>query len=156
MVILFRLHILHPWGFDPKPNGGCAQESHREGFAKGTVHRIVQTPDGYLRVATEAGLLGFDGVRAVPWQPPQGEHLPSNVIRSVGRDSIWHALQGTEGHYGLPGMRERATLIGGKLTVWSEVEAGTEIELRVPATTAYTADRRASWWSRKLAGKAKA
>jgi signal transduction histidine kinase len=61
-----------------------------------------------------------------------------------------------EGHYGLPGMRERATLIGGKLTVWSEVEAGTEVELRVPASTAYTADRRASWLSRKLAGRAKA
>ena len=30
-----------------------------------------------------------------------------------------------DGHYGLPGMRERATLIGGKLTVWSEVDAGT-------------------------------
>ena len=28
-------------------------------------------------------------------------------------------------------MRERATLIGGKLTVWSEVDAGTEVELRV-------------------------
>jgi nitrate/nitrite-specific signal transduction histidine kinase len=50
-----------------------------------------------------------------------------------------------DGHYGLPGMQERATLIGGKLTVWSEVEAGTEVELRVSASTAYTADRRASW-----------
>ena len=32
-----------------------------------------------------------------------------------------------------PGMRERATLIGGKLTIWSEVDAGTEVELRLPA-----------------------
>jgi signal transduction histidine kinase len=61
-----------------------------------------------------------------------------------------------EGHYGLPGMRERAALIGGKLTVWSQVGAGTEVELRVPASIAYTADRRASWLSRKLAGKANA
>jgi signal transduction histidine kinase len=63
--------------------------------------------------------------------------------------------QGSEGHYGLPGMRERATLIGGKLTVWSEVDAGTEVELWVPASSAYTAGRRASWFSRKLIGKAK-
>ena len=33
------------------------------------------------------------------------------------------------GHYGMRGMRERAKLLGGKLTVWSEVETGTEVEL---------------------------
>jgi signal transduction histidine kinase len=41
------------------------------------------------------------------------------------------------GHYGLPGMRERAKLIGGKLAVWSERGSGTEVELNIPATTAY-------------------
>jgi len=39
----------------------------------------------------------------------------------------------------LRGMRERAKLIGGKLTVWSELEAGTEVELSIPASHAYTA-----------------
>jgi signal transduction histidine kinase len=43
-----------------------------------------------------------------------------------------------EGHFGLPGMRERAKLIGGKLTVWSEVDLGTEVELSIPAARAYT------------------
>jgi signal transduction histidine kinase/streptogramin lyase len=56
--------------------------------------------------------------------------------------------EGHEGHYGLPGMRERATLIGGKLVVWSEVDAGTEVELRVPASTAYGTAARRSWFSR--------
>ena len=55
----------------------------------------------------------------------------------------------SEGHYGLPGMRERATLIGGKLVVWSEVDAGTEVELRVPAGAAYATAQRHSWFSRK-------
>ena len=55
----------------------------------------------------------------------------------------------TEGHYGLSGMRERATLIGGKLVVWSEVDAGTEVELRVPASKAYATAQRRSWLSRK-------
>src|SRR5271157_4278581 len=64
--------------------------------------------------------------------------------------------QGREGHFGLPGMRERATLIGGKLTVWSEVDAGTEVELRVPASTVYATARRRSWLSRNFAGNAKA
>ena len=45
---------------------------------------------------------------------------------------------GREGHFGLHGMRERAKLIGGKLTVWSELEAGTELQLTIPAARAYT------------------
>jgi len=64
--------------------------------------------------------------------------------------------QGSEGHYGLPGMRERATLLGAKLTVWSEVDAGTEVELRVPAGVAYATARKGSWLSRTFAGKSKA
>jgi len=60
--------------------------------------------------------------------------------------------QGREGHYGLPGVRERANAIGGKLSVWSEVGAGTEVELRIPASTAYATTRRGSWFSRTFAG----
>ena len=58
------------------------------------------------------------------------------------------ANQGIEGHYGLRGMPERAALIGGKLAVWSEVGAGTEVELRVPASAIYAASGRPSWMSR--------
>jgi signal transduction histidine kinase len=56
---------------------------------------------------------------------------------------------------GLRGMRERAKLLGGKLTVWSEVETGTEAELSIPAANAYaTADgRRRPWLAEKFAGK---
>jgi signal transduction histidine kinase len=61
--------------------------------------------------------------------------------------------QGSEGHFGLPGMRERATLMGGKLTVCSDVEAGTEVELCVPGGAAYTTARKGSWLSRKFAAK---
>jgi len=59
------------------------------------------------------------------------------------------------GHYGMRGMRERAKLLGGKLTVWSEVETGTEVELGIPAANTYaTADgRRRSWLAEKFAGK---
>ena len=42
-----------------------------------------------------------------------------------------------EGHYGLPGMQERAKLAGGKLTVRSKLDSGTEIELTIPASLAY-------------------
>jgi signal transduction histidine kinase len=67
-----------------------------------------------------------------------------------GMDSTLLSSHGGEGHYGLRGMRERATLIGGKLAVWSEVDGGTEVELRVPAAAAYPQAKRRSWLSRKL------
>src|SRR5258707_1002584 len=52
----------------------------RDGFAKGYIGSIAQTPDGYLWLGTEFGLLRFDGVRNVLWQPPPDERLPSNYI----------------------------------------------------------------------------
>jgi signal transduction histidine kinase/ligand-binding sensor domain-containing protein len=73
-----------------------------------------------------------------------------------GIDAAVLSSHGLEGHYGLRGMRERATLIKGKLAVWSEVNEGTEVELRVPASAAYTTDRKRSWLLQKLAGKMKA
>lgn len=77
-------------------------------------------------------------------------------VRDDGRgfDPAVSAGQGRAGHYGLPGMRERAKIAGGKLTVWSEVGAGTELELQIPASTAYAKARRHSWLSEKLAEKA--
>jgi len=72
-----------------------------------------------------------------------------------GIDPAVLSRQGTEGHYGLPGMRERATIMGAKLTVWSEANAGTEVELRVPAGIAYATNRRRSWLSLAFAAKAK-
>jgi signal transduction histidine kinase len=42
-----------------------------------------------------------------------------------------------KGHWGLPGMQERATKVGGHLNVWSRKDEGTEIEIIVPAAEAY-------------------
>ena len=64
----------------------------REGFSRGSITSIAQTPDGYLWLGTEFGLLRFDGVRNVPWQPPTHESLPSSFVRRllVSRDgALW-------------------------------------------------------------------
>jgi signal transduction histidine kinase len=45
--------------------------------------------------------------------------------------------RGRDGHWGLPGMRERSQKIGGQLRIWSQEGAGTEIELTVPGAIAY-------------------
>ena len=42
-----------------------------------------------------------------------------------------------EGHFGLSGMRERAELVGGKLTVRSAMGAGTEVNFSAPGARAY-------------------
>jgi len=69
-------------------------------------------------------------------------------IRDNGRGIDRQVLeQGARpGHWGLPGVRERAKRIGARLKLWSEPGAGTEAELTVPARIAYgTVDRREGW-----------
>src|SRR5262245_49779466 len=73
--------------FGLNPGLDLAQYAHtslknREGTIKGTVNTIIQTADGYLWVGTDCGLLRFDGVRFVAWQPP-GQRLPSDTINSL-------------------------------------------------------------------------
>jgi len=83
------------WALDPSLD--INQYAHtawtvRDGFFKGSIGSIAQTPDGYLWLGTEFGLFRFDGVRAVPWQPPASEHLPGGIIRRllVSRDGrLW-------------------------------------------------------------------
>jgi signal transduction histidine kinase len=47
------------------------------------------------------------------------------------------ATFGRDGHWGLTGMRERAEQIGARLHVYSRAQAGTEVELSVPAHIAF-------------------
>jgi signal transduction histidine kinase/ligand-binding sensor domain-containing protein len=70
-----------------------------------------------------------------------------------GIDPAVLSAHAPEGHFGLAGMRERAKLIGGKLVVWSEVEAGAEVELRIPAASAYVTVAKRSWISELLIRK---
>jgi signal transduction histidine kinase/streptogramin lyase len=61
---------------------------------------------------------------------------------------------GPQGHFGLRGMKERAKLIGGKLTVWSELNSGTEVELSISAARIYRpAHERRPGLLERLAGK---
>ncbi len=62
---------------------------------------------------------------------------------------------GHKGHWGMPGMRERARKIGGHIDTWSRPETGTEVELKIPANVAYRGDRKklSSQWFRAVLRK---
>jgi signal transduction histidine kinase len=69
------------------------------------------------------------------WYHPREFRLS---VRDNGKGIDPKVLQdGRAGHYGLPGMRERTRLAGGRLVFWSELDAGTELELTVPGSLAY-------------------
>lgn len=55
----------------------------REGTLAGLPRALTQTTDGYLWLATDSGLLRFDGVRFTEWQAPAESSLPSNVVTSL-------------------------------------------------------------------------
>jgi len=86
----------------------------------------------------------------------------SNQLRVLVRDNGCgidpQTLQsGREGHWGLPGMRERAERIGATLHVWSSAAAGTEVELSIPSHIAFSSSGRApGWFSRLSTRKSKA
>jgi signal transduction histidine kinase/ligand-binding sensor domain-containing protein len=77
-----------PSAFALDPALDISQYAHtawkvRDGFTKGVITSLAQTPDGYVWLGTELGLLRFDGVRAVQWQPPAGQQLPGSLITSL-------------------------------------------------------------------------
>jgi len=110
----------------------------RDGFFKGTVTGIAQTPDGYLWLGTEFGLLRFDGVRKVQFQLPAGAHLPSNDIRSL--------LAGRDGRLWIGTFKGLASWKDGKLSGYPEL-AGQEV-------LALLQDRQGTVWAGTLARSA--
>ncbi len=89
----------------------------REGFSKGRITSIAQTPDGYLWFGTEFGLLRFDGVRNVPWEPAAGEHLPSSYVRNL--------LAAHDGRLWIGTYKGLASWKDGKLTEYRELAGQT-------------------------------
>ena len=93
----------------------------RDGFFKGRTFSMAQTPDGYLWLGTEFGLLRFDGVRTFPWPAPAGESLPSDFILSLlaARDGrLWIGADG-----GLASWKD------GKLTHYPDLDGQSVVAL---------------------------
>jgi signal transduction histidine kinase/ligand-binding sensor domain-containing protein len=66
--------------------------TQEEGADLPSIQAIAQTHDGYLWLGTGTGLIRFDGIRFVHWEPHTGEELPSNDIRFLiasSRRGLW-------------------------------------------------------------------
>ncbi len=103
------------------------------------LHPIVR--DEVFRIAGEAlrNAFAHAAAKQIEVELRYDERQLRVRVRDNGRgiDAEVLRAQGREGHFGLRGMRERAKLAGGKLTVWSGLDTGTEVELSIPAPHAY-------------------
>ena len=139
---------------DPVSHGSPIFRVTLEGEPR-ELHPILR--DEFYRIAAEALRNAFSHARArnieVEFRYDDGQLRLRVRDDGKGMDPAVLSRQGREGHYGLPGMRERATEIGGTLAVWSELDAGTEVELTVPAAKAYEESGRRSWFLRMLTMK---
>jgi signal transduction histidine kinase/sugar lactone lactonase YvrE len=68
-----------------------------DGVPLGAVYSIRQDRDGYLWIATDAGLLRFDGVRFTPWDDLGETPLPRTPV-----SALWLAADGSQ-WIGFPG-----------------------------------------------------
>jgi signal transduction histidine kinase len=102
------------------------------------LHPIIR--DELYRISREALRNAFTHAQA--------DHVEAEIIytdpllrlriRDDGQGIAPEILEeGRPGHYGLPGMRERAKQVGAKLTIWSGGGTGTEIELSIAGPIAY-------------------
>jgi len=87
-VLAYFLLLACPAVYALNPSLEVSQYAHtswkiRDGFPKGQITSIAQTPDGYIWLGTEFGLVRFDGVKSVEWQWPPDQQPPSNFIFSL-------------------------------------------------------------------------
>jgi len=67
------------------------------GLPQNTVHAVTQTPDGFIWLATEGGLVRFDGQEFRVFDTGNTRELPSDSINDLmvdGRGELWIACAG--------------------------------------------------------------
>jgi len=138
-------------------NGNAASFSAEVEGAPQDLHPILR--DEIYRIAAEALRNAFHHAQArrIEVEIQYGTRDFRVRVRDdgTGIDASILEQEGRAGHFGLRGMRERTEQIGGKLEVWSERGAGTEIELTLPASLVYgrKTGGRSRFFPKKLAEK---
>ena len=96
--------------------------------------------DEVYRIGREALVNAFrhSGARRVDIELEYADNDLRLRVRDNGCGIDPEVLEaGREGHWGLAGMRERATKIGGLLKISSSANAGTEVQLSIPSALAF-------------------
>lgn len=97
LSLAFLLFFIAPSVYALDPAIQLSQYGHtawrvREGYFSSAPLAIAQTKDGRLWIGSEGGLVQFDGVRFVPWKPPDNTPLPDNGIFTLlgtSDGSLW-------------------------------------------------------------------
>src|SRR6186713_3312233 len=113
--------------------------STRDGLPQSSVEALVQTPDGYLWLGTQEGLVRYDGVRFTVFDKANTRSLRHNRVTALLADSSGVLWIGTEGggvarlQHGewtelplraLPSPRIRALVQDAAGTVWAATDQG--------------------------------
>jgi ligand-binding sensor domain-containing protein/signal transduction histidine kinase len=118
VIVEGQPRTVNPWTCEEISK--IAQEALRNALQHGNAQRIeseIAFSKNYLRVRFRDDGIGID--KAV-------------------------LAYGQAGHWGLTGMKERAKRLHGHLNIWSKPNAGTEVEVTIPAATAF--EPRTSWF----------
>jgi signal transduction histidine kinase/sugar lactone lactonase YvrE len=96
--------------------------------------------DEVYRIGREALVNAFrhSGAKSIELQLEYAAGHLRMLVRDDGRGIDPERVQaGSDNHWGLSGMRERAERIGARFKVWSRASAGTEVELSIPGRVAF-------------------
>jgi signal transduction histidine kinase len=121
--------------------GRAVEDCTRQASIEATLSVVGTARDMHPVVRDEIYRIGYEAIRNACTHSG-GTRL--NVGLTYGQDLVIRvtdngvgidpsiANAGRPGHYGLPGLRERAARIGAKLTISSTASAGTEVAVVVP------------------------
>jgi signal transduction histidine kinase/ligand-binding sensor domain-containing protein len=123
------------------------------GSVEGTprdLHPIVREELLFIGREALSNAFRHAGASMIEAEVSYGERALKMRVRDDGRGIDAEVLKnGRSGHWGLPGMHERARNMRARLEIWSRPGAGTEIELSLQAELAYRKGRpsaRWRWW----------
>ena len=151
LVLLASSHAAHaapaktipPSLHEPLGDYTIATWGERDGVPPGRIRTIRQDSDGYLWLATDAGLIRFDGARFDEWHGTAGSRLPSGAATSllIARDrSIWVGI-------GISGPSAVARIRNGAFTLYGHAEG-----LSGRYVLSLTEDRAGTVWAATFQG----
>ncbi len=127
-----------------------------EGLPDNTVVGVEQTPDGFLWVATQAGLVRFDGLQFRQFTPVTLAGAPTSLIQAIfvdQRGRLWVAkdrrsvvcvepggISAVTGESGVPNAEARMMVADAEGSLWVSYIGGEVVRLRDHQIRSYTAE----------------